>query len=185
MRRLVLSAVVLAGLAGLSLAAGVHREAPLVGHRKLTPEVSQLEEQVARSPADEAKLIKLGQAYVARGAPGLAVAAIRNAPPELQQSPHVQHLWARALLHQGLASQALAMQRQVLQACDQGRCDLNLQARAQHHECFLQGLVQRGIEDYRRDPDGALDAYRDVEKTMVAIVSPMPSSSQHRVTAVP
>lgn len=170
MRELVISAVILAGAFGLWLSAGVHREAPLVGHAALTDEVAALETQVALDPDNVEKLTALCSTYLDREAPGFALAAIHRAPEQVRQDPKVNHLWARALLHEGQASEALAKQRTVLADCQKTACSPSLVAGAMRHEAFLSAMVANGVEDYRRNPDLTVDAFHSMRGTTVAVL---------------
>jgi hypothetical protein len=160
---------VLAGALGLWMLGGVHREAPLVGHDKLTG-LDQLEQRVASAPHDEAALEELGRSYVERGAPGLAVAAFRRAPSAVTKSPPISHLWAVALLHEGQATPALEKEREVLEACQQTRCAGWLLASAIRHEGFLSAMVRQGVEDYLVDPEAAELAFQRVQRGTVAVL---------------
>lgn len=170
MRHFVMSAVVLAGALGLWLSAGVHREAPLVGHLGLTPEVAAMEDEVALDPDSVEKLEALCSAYLERKSPGLALAAIHRAPEEVRDQPQVSYHWARALLYEGHASDALARQRKVLADCQDASCSAWLTASAMRQEAFLAALVSHGVEDYRRDPGKTVEAYRSMQATTVAVL---------------
>lgn len=170
MRHFVLSAVVLAGAFGLWLSSGVHREAPLVGHLGLTAEVAALENEVALDPGSAEKLEALCSAYLERRSPGFALAAIHRAPETVREEPAIQYHWARALLFEGHASDALAKQRKVLDTCQTSACSPWLTASAMRHEAFLTALVSHGVEDYRRDPGRTVEAYRSMQATTVAVL---------------
>lgn len=170
MREFVISAVILAGAFGLWVSSGVHREAPLVGHSALTEEVAAHEDAVALDPENKEKLASLCSTYLQREAPGLALAAIHAAPDTVREDPEIRHLWARALLHEGHASDALAKQRGVIRTCQQSGCSPSVLAGAIRHEAFLAALVDHGVEDYRRDPDGTITAYRSMRGTTVAVL---------------
>ena len=170
MREFVVSAVMLTGAFGLWMSAGVHRDAPLVEHRGMTSEVAAMENAVALNPNDPEKLSSLCSAYLEREAPGFALAAIHRAPETVRQQPPIHHLWARALLHEGQASDALAKQRYVLAECERTRCSAWLVASATRHEAFLSAMVARGVEDYRRNPDETVEAYRFMKGSTVAVL---------------
>jgi hypothetical protein len=168
MKELVVSAVMLLGAFGLFMASGVHREAPLVGHQSLDSSVASLESEVARQPLNVEKLALLCSAYLDRDASGFAIAAVHRAPVEVRNQPIIRHLWARALLHGGHAKEALAKQREAISSCERSPCSPWLLANAMRHEAFLSAMVARGVEDYRRDPNETLLAYRSMRGTAVA-----------------
>ncbi len=170
MRDLVISAIMLVGAFGLWLSSGVHRQAPLVGHRALNNHVASLEQQVARDLDNPEKLYDLCDAYLSREAPGFALSAILRAPQEVRSNPAIHHLWARALLHEGKASEALAKQRVVLERCQHAQCSPTLLAGAMRREAFLSAMVAHGVEDYRRDPDATIRAYRSMQGATVAVL---------------
>jgi hypothetical protein len=169
MRELLVSAVMLVGSLGLWAAAGVHREAPLVGASRLPDSLGSLEFKVARNPSDRASLLRLADLYLDRDAPGLAIAAIQRAPSNVRDDPEVAHALGRAWLHEGHASNALAAQQSVLSACSDAPCAPWLVASALRHERFLSALLRRGIEDYRQDPDGTVAAYQTLSESTVAM----------------
>ena len=158
------------GVLGLCMLAGANREAPLVGHQKLGDNVPGLENAVARQPDNTQALIDLTEHYIERGAPGMALAALERAPETVRHDPRVAHLWAVALLHEGRASQALEQERLAIAGCTQRRCAPWVLASAMRHEQFLSELVQRGVEDYRRDPDATVAAYGRLSRNVVAVL---------------
>ena len=170
MREFWISAVMLVGAFGLMASAGTHREAPLVGSSKLPGTLAHLENDVGRNPSERAPLLQLGELYLERNAPGLAIAAIQRAPLEVQSAPEIAHVLGRAWLHEGQASQALAQQRAVLDACSAAPCSPWLIASASRQERFLSALIDRGIEDFRRDPDGTVAAYNATSGGSVALL---------------
>lgn len=170
MRIPVACGTMLMGLLGLCMLAGAHREAPLVGHQKLGADVAELEASVASRADDADALAVLADRYIERNAPGLALAAIERAPSAVRAAPRIGHLWAVALMHEGRASDALAREREVIAACNQRSCAAWTLASAVRHEQFLSAMVQRGVEDYRRDPDAAEAAYRRVSRNVVAVL---------------
>lgn len=170
MRELVTSAIMLVGVFGLWISSGVHREAPLVGHKGLTDDVASLEAEVALDPDNAEKLAELCGAYLERESPGFALAAIHRAPDSVRNDPMINHLWARALLYEGKASDALSKQRLVLAHCSESACSPWLLAGAMRHEAFLSAMVDSGVEDYRRDPERTIQAYRSVRGSTVAVL---------------
>lgn len=176
MRELLTSAVMLAGAMGLWAANGVHREAPLVGASRLPDSTGDLEARVATEPSDRPSLLRLVDLYLDRDAPGLAIAAVQRAPQDVQSDPEIQHALGRAWLYEGHASEALAAQQHALSSCAQSHCSPWLIASALRHQSFLTALRSRGIEDYRRDPDGTIAAYRGVSEASIAMFEPGPAA---------
>lgn len=128
--------------------------------------LASLEERAALS-RDAESVGKLAAAYLERDQPGLASAAIQNAPPAIQAVPEIAHLHARALLHRGKVPEALAMARQVEASCgasmeapgSSGACPAWLIARSARQLAFLEEMSSAGIEDPGANPDGARAAF--------------------------
>ena len=131
-------------------------ERPLVG----------LEAAVAAAPSDDANLRALGQAYLDAHAPGLALALIERAPEQVRTRTKVEHLYARALLEEGHAQDALAIERQVLRTCTiaDGVCDSWLIASARRRADILTELVGLGVEDARAEPEASAIAYHNATR---------------------
>ena len=110
----VLNGLVLMAAGAVWMASGSEHE-----HAVLSPlggaadpvAIESLESQVAASPNDDAKLRTLAQAYMDARAPGLALAIIQRAPAPLQGNAKVEHLYARALIDEGRAQDALTVER--------------------------------------------------------------------------
>jgi len=101
----------------------------------------------------------LTEAYLAGGAPGLAVAAIDRAPEQVKNAVHVADAKARALTELGSPEAALATERRVLDACVKEVCSPTLVARAERRTRWLAELVREGI-DPLSEPERTLVAYR-------------------------
>jgi len=101
----------------------------------------------------------LTEAYLAGGAPGLAVSAIDRAPEEVRETVGIADARARALTELGRPEAALATQRRVLEACAKAACSPNLVARAERRARWLGELVRQGI-DPLAEPERTLFAYR-------------------------
>ncbi len=170
MRELAISTLMFVGIVGWWVSSGVHRQAPLVGSLGHSDEVASLEAEVAIEPENIDKLSRLCRSYLERNAPGFALAAIHRAPSKVRQSPTITHLWARALLREGKASEALAKQRSVLLHCQSNACSSWLFASAMRHEAFLSAMVDNNVEDYRRDPDRTIQAYQTMQTSTVAML---------------
>jgi len=163
-------AAVLMGILGLCMLTGSHREAPLVGHQKIGPEILALEARVSQAPEDAEALASLAQHYVDRDAPGMAIAALSRAPEAVRSRARVSHVWAVALMHEGKASEALDQENRTLDTCGRDSCAPWLVASALRYHEFLSAMVEGGVEDYRRDPDATLVAYGRASRNLVAVL---------------
>jgi hypothetical protein len=125
-----------------------------------------LEADVASSPNDDAKLRTLAQAYLDAHAPGLALAVMERAPDSVRIRSKVQHLYARALLEEGHAQDALAVEKTVLRTCmtTEGVCDAWLIASARRRADILEELVGLGVEDARAEPEASAVAYHNATR---------------------
>jgi predicted Zn-dependent protease len=156
--------VVLVAAAGLWLASGTQREKPVLADPP-SDALRLLEADVAAHPLEAKPLQNLAQAYLDAASPGLAVSVIERAPSEVRQRATVDHTYARALLDQGRAVDALAAERRVLAVCNlSDGCDAWLVASATHRADILNQLVQLGIEDARAHPEASLVAYHNATR---------------------
>lgn len=124
--------------------------------------VALLEESVAGSPNDSAKLRELAQAYLDARQPGMALAVVERAPAPVRTEPTVEHLYARALLDQGRSADALAAEKRVLTRCadpDAPTCSAVLVASATRRADILRELVELGVEDANAHPEASSLAY--------------------------
>src|SRR5262245_45860498 len=112
---------VLVSLFALWMATGTQREKPVIaeGH---DPSVRMAEDKVACGPSDPDKVRELAQSYLDAHAPGLAMHAILTAEPAVQNDIAVQHVYARALVEQGRAADALAVEQKVVDRCANAGC---------------------------------------------------------------
>ena len=163
----VVNGIVLLAMGALWLASGTQSE-----RRVLSPpaggatQIEKLEADVAASPGDDAKVRALGQAYLDAKAPGLALALVERSAPDLKTRPKVEHLYARALLDEGRAADALAVEREVLTTCTMadGICDAWLVASARRRADILAELVGLGVEDAEADPEVTTVAYHNATR---------------------
>jgi len=155
--------VVLVAVSGLWLASGTQREKPVLAE---TPSALQpLEAKVAMQPNDAAATRELAQAYLDARSPGLALSVVERSPAIVRHAPQVEHVYARALLDQGRANEALTAERQVLAQCEDGSsCDSWLIASATRRADILQQLVQLGIEDAQAHPEASAIAYHNATR---------------------
>ena len=165
----VLNGLVLMAAGAVWMASGSEHE-----HAVLSPlggaadpvAIESLESQVAASPNDDAKLRTLAQAYMDARAPGLALAIIQRAPAPLQGNAKVEHLYARALIDEGRAQDALTVERGVLRTCTtaDGMCDSWLIASARRRADILEELVGLGVEDARAEPEVSAVVYHNATR---------------------
>ena len=160
---------VLVAIGAIWFAGSTQREKPVVGDAKAGDKIALLEEEVASTPADAAKLRDLAQAYLDAHQPGMALAAIERAPAPLRTDPSVEHLYARALLDQGRSADALAAERRVLARCpdpsiEVPACSSYLIASATRRAEILEQLVQLGVEDANAHPEASSLAYQNATR---------------------
>jgi hypothetical protein len=104
------SALVFAAAAGLWIASGTQREkARPRGRHSVFARSSVSKAMVVARPSDPRALRELAQAYLDAQAPGLATSLIEHAPTAaVRREPREwNHTYARALLDQGRAEEAL------------------------------------------------------------------------------
>jgi hypothetical protein len=164
-----LNGLVLVAAAAVWMASGTERERAVlspVGEASNPSAIAKLEADVAGSPNDDAALRTLAQAYLDAHAPGLALAVMDRAPERIRARSKVQHLYARALLEEGHAQDALAVERSVLRTCTMadGICDAWLIASARRRADILEELVDLGVEDARAQPETSAVAYHNATR---------------------
>jgi hypothetical protein len=173
MARRLLNGLVLMAAGALWMASGTARERAVLcpaetgaGDASARAAMVGLEADVAASPNDDAKLRTLVQAYLDANAPGLALAVMERAPDGVRGRSKVQHLYARALLEEGHAQDALAVERTVLRTCmtTDGICDAWLIASARRRADILEELVGLGVEDARAEPEASAVAYHNATR---------------------
>jgi len=164
------SVAVLTAASALWLASGVERERPVLSIGA-SESLERLEAQVAAHPENALALRDLAQSYMEAHAPGLALGLIQHAPPVVRADARVDHAYARALLDQGRAEDALAVERRVLEACDSREaghdskgCDTWLIASATRRADILRELVQLGVEDAQAHPEASAIAYQNATR---------------------
>jgi hypothetical protein len=155
---------VLLAVGALWVAGGAQKERAVLapfGDARDSVAVEKLEAEVAASPRDDAKVRALAQAYLDARAPGLAVALIERSPDVVRERPKTEHVYARALIDEGRANDALALERRVLETCTMadGICDAWLIASARRRADILEELVGLGVEDARAQPEESVVAY--------------------------
>jgi hypothetical protein len=159
--------VVLVAAFGLWLASGVERERPVLAEAASRSSLVPLEGKVAANPQDATATRELAEAYVSAQSPGLALGVIDRSPARVRAEPQVEHVYARALLDQGRAVDALAVERRVLDHCaafDPTPCDAWLVASATRRADILKQLVELGIEDAQAHPEASAIAYHNATR---------------------
>jgi hypothetical protein len=171
---------VLVAIGAIWFAGSTQREKRVVGDSQ-SDRVALLEEQVAASPTDVARVRELAQAYLDARAPGMALASIEHAPAAVRAEPTVDHLYARALLDQGRSADALAAERRVLARCEAAEtaantanaaeprnevavCSTYLIASATRRAEILEQLVTLGVEDANAHPEASSLAYHNATR---------------------
>lgn len=164
---------VLSGIGLLVLCGTTQREKPVVGDRHAGA-VADHEQAAAESPADPDKLRALAQAYLDARQPGMAVATLERAPAPARALASVEHLYARALVDQGRAGDALSAERRVLARCapeaatgsssTDVTCTSWLVAAATRRASLLEQLVQLGVEDAKANPEASSIAYMNATR---------------------
>jgi predicted Zn-dependent protease len=157
------SVAVLTAAAGLWLASGVSRERPVLS-AGASQSIEKLEATVAAHPEDAVALRELAQDYLEARAPGLAMNLVQRAPSDVRADARVTHVYARALLDQGRAVEALAAEHRVLDACAAGSCETWLIASATRRADILRELVQLGVEDAQAHPEQSAIAYTNATR---------------------
>jgi len=159
---------ILVAIGVLWLAGGVQREKPLLADEPDRLSLRALESNVALHPGDAALRRALAQSYLDARAPGLALRTIEVASRELRADPELEHVYARALLEQGRSADALAAERQVLEACDRGlsaaQGAASICASASRRAAILQELVALGVEDAPAHPEASAVAYHNATR---------------------
>jgi hypothetical protein len=162
------SGVVLAAAASIWFASGTQREKPILNEEQAV-RIGRLEADVAAHAGDASAVRGLAQAYLDAHAPGLALRVIETSPTAVRRQPAVDHLYARALLDQGRAVDALAAEHRVLDACGPGLdgtsvCDTWLLASATRRADILRQLVELGVEDANAHPEASAVAYHNATR---------------------
>ncbi|EYF04055.1 hypothetical protein [Chondromyces apiculatus] len=159
----VANACVLAGIAWMTAFGPGLRAGEVLPARVAHGDVAVLEARAAHAPSAR-NVTALAAAYLDRDQPGLAAAALANAPREVRLQPEVVHMEARALLRRGQVREALAVAETVEARCNaeptgDTACPAWLSAKSSRQVAFLREVVAAGIEDLRADPAGTEAAY--------------------------
>jgi len=155
----------LGSILALLAASGTQRERPVIDGPRATG-IGALESDARADPRDPRRVARLAQAYVDARVPGLALGLVEDCDTVgTREDPRVQHAYARALLEQGRAADALAVERKVVARCVEGEaCDPWLLASATRRADILRELVQLGVEDAIAQPETAAVAYTNATR---------------------
>jgi hypothetical protein len=134
-----------------------------------------LEDSVARKRDDLELTRELAATYLRMGRPGLVIATVRTAPPELSRDPMLTHRLAQAYEASGRVEDAFATAQLAHARCmcvlrgselcaSVPRCTGSTLAALEMHEEALSMLAQWGVEDPRRDGRTGL-AYKLARRT--------------------
>jgi hypothetical protein len=137
--------------------------------------LAQLEDAASAARGDLALTQRLAATYLRLGHPGLAITAVRAAPPEVGRDPVLTHRLAQAYEASGRVEDALGTAELALarcrcsatqgEACDQSaQCSLATMAALEMHQEALTMLVRWGVSDPKHDTRTAL-AYRLAQRT--------------------
>ncbi len=155
MRRL--SIATLFALAFLLMSGGVTHERALVAQSEAG--LKHLETQAADLTSAPA-VFELARGYLSMGHPGMAISAIEAAPPTVREVPAVRDVYARALVVQGRASDALKVDQELIRYCNSYSCDSWLVTSAVRRATLMGALVARGVQDEQADPEDGWLVYR-------------------------
>jgi hypothetical protein len=153
---------------------GLHAQAPAASMTPLSPataELMALEDAFAEDRGDLELARRLSGEYLRLGEPGMAIAAVRAASPQLAADPVLSHRLALAYEASGRLDDALATAHLAFSRCERAlgssaaaintspprfACnDASLLALRRHTESLLQ-MVRWGVTDPRHDPRAPL-----------------------------
>src|SRR5262249_35030236 len=124
-------------------------------------ELADLEDAASLHHHDLDLTRRLAATYLRLGQPGLTIAAVRGAPPELARDPMLTHRLSQAYEASGRVEDALGtaqLARARCAAASDGRtaCSAATQAALEMHEEALAMLQRWGVQEPRRDSRTAL-----------------------------
>lgn len=157
-------------LLALLLAAGValsasHPRAVADPHTDDIRALAQLEDAAALARDDLDVARRLTTSYLRLGQPGLAIAALRSAPPELGRDPLLTHRLSQAYEASGRVLDALYTAQLAFARCSApAACNQATLAATEVHLAALTMLQRWGVQDPRRDTRTAL-AYQLAQRT--------------------
>lgn len=138
-------------------------------------QLTWLEDAASASRGDLALTQRLAATYLRMGHPGLAITAVRAAPPDVARDPMLTHRLAQAYEASGRVEDALGTAELAIARCKcvagQGdlcesaaRCSAATVAALEMHQEALTMLMRWGVTDPKRDTRTAL-AYRLAQRT--------------------
>lgn len=162
---LLLLAVLL--MAGVALSAS-HPRAVSDPMAVETRALAELEDAAALARGDLEVARKLTTAYLRLGQPGLVIAAVRSAQPELARDPLLTHRLSQAYEASGRVDDALTTAQLAFARCttpDAGSaCNIATLTALEVHLSALAMLQRWGVQEPRRDTRTAL-AYQLAQRT--------------------
>jgi tetratricopeptide (TPR) repeat protein len=133
-----------------------------------TRALAELEDAAGQSRGDLDLTRRLATTYLRLGQAGLAIAAVRSAPPELARDALLTHRLSQAYEASGRVDDALSTAQLARARCrtpaGTSVCSLSTQAAIDMHEEALAMLVRWGVQEPRHDTRTAL-AYRLAQRT--------------------
>lgn len=154
------------GLVWAALAAG-QPVAALDPASVRTRRLADLEDGFARNRDDRATALALAESYLEIHEPGLAIATLRSADPQLLEDPMVSHRLAQAYEQSGRVLDALATADVAIARCARSigadgatvltpvprfECTEGTYAALEMHRAALDRMVRWGVSDPERDP---------------------------------
>jgi len=151
-------------LSGAALSAS-HPRAVSDRERQDVTALSELEDQAAHGRGNLDVARRLTTTYLRLGQPGLAIATVRAAPPELARDPLLTHRLSQAYEASGRVEDALGTAQLALARCTAlGACNYPTFAALEMHVEALTMLQRWGVQEPKRDTRTAL-AYRLAQRT--------------------
>ncbi len=144
----------------LLVAGGVESERPVVRPALQSADELEALERSMVSALDVDAQARVAEGYLLSGQSGLAIATIESAPAIVQSAPRIQDIYARALAHQGRAADALLVEERLLAQCEHAACPPWIIASASRRATLLAGLVHRGVDDEREEPEHSWVVYK-------------------------
>jgi len=126
--------------------------------------LAELEDAAALNRDNLEVARRLTTTYLRLGQPGLAIAAVRSAPPELARDPLLTHRLSQAYEASGRVADALSTAQLAFARCTPGACTIATLAALEVHLSALTMLQAWGVQEPRRDTRTAL-AYQLAQRT--------------------
>ncbi len=152
-----LSIATLCAVLFLLMSGGVEHEHALIVQSEA--KLKHLETTAADLTSAHA-VFELARGYLSMGHPGMAISAIEAARPVVREDPSVRDVYARALVAQGRAGDALKIDQELLRYCRTHECESWLVTSAVRRATLMAALVARGVQDEQEDPEDGWVVYR-------------------------